>query len=147
MDEPIYPYKKSFDILTFEFESIGPNGISRKKIVYSSIEGSEDILSLSLFEILEDGTLDVYFESKNKDLPRIMATVMKTVFDFFEMYPSKKVAFIGSTPKRTRLYRIFISKLFREIDSVLVEGISESGEIVNYEPNQNYLAFVISLKK
>ena len=46
MDEPIYPYKKSFDILTFEFESIGPNGISRKKIVYSSIEGSEDILSL-----------------------------------------------------------------------------------------------------
>jgi hypothetical protein len=57
MDEAIYPYKKSIDILTFEFESIGQNGISKKKIVYSSLENTEDIYSLSLFEVLEDGHL------------------------------------------------------------------------------------------
>ena len=66
MDEPIYPYKKSLDILTFDFESTGPNGTSKKQIVYSSLEGMKDVFALSLFEVFEDGNRDVYFESKIK---------------------------------------------------------------------------------
>jgi isocitrate dehydrogenase kinase/phosphatase len=145
MDEPIYPYKKSFDILTFEFESEGPNGKSKKKIVYSSLENTGDIYSLSLFEVLEDGTLDVYFESKNKDLKKIMATVLRTLMDFFNRYPNKKVAFTGSTPQRLRLYRVVISKLLEEINIFKVEGILEDRSIVSYMPNTHYVAYIVSL--
>ena len=147
MDEPIYHYKKSYNVLTFDLESIGVNGISRKKIIYSSLEGSDDYFSLSLFEVLDNGVLDVYFESKNGDMPKIMATIAKTMFDFFATYPTKKIAFSGSTPERTRLYRIVISKLIKEVDSFIVEGLSLNGEIVDYLPNENYLAYVVSLNK
>jgi hypothetical protein len=146
MDEAIYPYKKSIDILTFEFESIGQNGVSKKKIVYSSLENTEDIYSLSLFEVLEDGTLDVYIESKNQDLNKIMATVVHTILDFFKRHPTKKIAFTGSTPERTRLYRIVISKLIEEVDFLKVEGILSDRKIVSYVPNGNYVAFIISQK-
>ncbi|MEA5458239.1 hypothetical protein VB796_04285 [Arcicella sp. LKC2W] len=145
MDEPIYSYKKSYDILTFDFESIGPNGISKKQIVYSSLEETEDIFSLSLFEVFEDGH-DVYFESKNKDLTKIMATVLRTMLEFFDKYPSCKIGFTGSEPKRTRLYRTVISKIKSQVDFLRIEAISLNGEIVDYEPNENYLAYVISLK-
>jgi hypothetical protein len=147
MDEPIYPYRKSYDVLTFDFESIGTNGISKKKLIYSSLEGSDEYFSLSLFEVLDNGVLDVYFESKNGDMPKIMATIAKTMLDFFATYPTKKIAFSGSTPERTRLYRIVISKLIKEVDSFTVEGLSLNGEIVDYLPNENYLAYVVSLNK
>jgi hypothetical protein len=147
MDEPIYPYRKSYDVLTFDFESIGINGISKKKIIYSSLEGSDEYFSLSLFEVLENGVLDVYFESKNGDMPKIMVTITRTMFDFFATYPTKKIAFSGSTPERTRLYRIVISKLIKEVSSFTVEGLSLDGEIVEYLPNENYLAYIVSLNK
>ena len=147
MDEPIYPYKKSLDILTFDFESIGPNGVSKKQIVYSSLEETEDVFTLSLFEVFEDGNRDVYFESKNKDLATIMATVLRTMLDFFAKYPTKRIAFTGSEPKRTRLYRMVISKISSQLDFFKVEAVTLNGEIVDYEPNENYLAYVITLKK
>jgi len=147
MDEPIYQYKKSLDILSFDFESIGRNGISKKKIVYSSLEEIPDLYSLSLFEVLEDGTLDVYAESKNQDLPKIMATVIRTMVDFFEKYPTKKIAFSGSTPERTRLYRIVINKLSVSArNQFKIDGIKESGDFEDFSPNQTYYAYVISLR-
>ena len=148
MDEPIYPYKKSLDILTFDFESIGPNGLSKKKIVYSSLEDVSELYNLSLFEVLEDGTLDIYFESKNQDLPRIMATIVSTIFEFFKRYPDKKVVFTGSTPERTRLCGIVIRKLFEQTkDQFNIEGITENGKFEYFSPNQIYFAYVVSQKK
>ena len=148
MDEPIYPYKKSLDILTFDFESIGLNGVSKKKVVYSSIEDLPDIFNLSLFEVLQDGTLNIYYESRNQDLPQIMATVVQTMNDFFAKYPSKKIAFTGSTPDRTRLYRIVINKLIQKNGHVFcIEGITNNGVFEQFQANQNYLAYVISLTK
>jgi hypothetical protein len=147
MDEPIYPYKKSLDILTFDFESTGPNGISKKQIVYSSLEETEEMFSLSLFEVFEDGNRDVYFESKNKDLTKIMATILRTMLDFFGKYQTKSIVFTGSEPKRTRLYRMVISKIKSQVDLFKIEAITINGEIVDYEPNENYLAYVISLKE
>ena len=148
MDEPIYPYKKSLDILTFDFESIEPNGLSKKKIVYSSLEDVSELYNLSLFEVFENDTLDIYFESKNQDLTRIMATIVSTIFEFFKRYPDKKVIFTGSTPERTRLYRIVIGKLFEQTKSqFIIEGITESGEFEDFDPNQIYFAYVVSQRK
>ena len=133
--------------MTFDFESTGPNGISKKQIVYSSLEGMKDVFALSLFEVFEDGNRDVYFESKNKDLTMIMATVLRTMLDLFEKYPSGKIGFTGSEAKRTRLYRMVISKINSQVDFFNIEAISLNGEIVDFEPNENYLAYVISLKQ
>jgi hypothetical protein len=145
MDEPIYPYRKSLDILTFDFESVGKKGISKKKIVYASLEEAPDLFNLSLFEVMPDGTLDVYFESKNQDLPRIMATIVSTLFEFFGQYPNKKVIFTGSTDERTRLYRIVIGKLYEQTKGqFLIEGIKQDGVFESFRLNQPYFAYVIS---
>lgn len=76
-----------------------------------------------------------------------MATVLRTMLDFFNNYPNCKIGFGGSDSKRTRLYRMVISKIKSQVDFFEIEAISLNGEIVDFEPNENYLAYVISLKK
>jgi hypothetical protein len=75
-----------------------------------------------------------------------MATVVHSILDFFKRYPTKKIAFIGSTSERTRLYRIVISKLIEEVEFLKVEGLLSDRKIVSYVPNGNYVAFIISHK-
>lgn len=146
MDQPIYPYKKSSDVLTFEFESYGSNGISKKKIVYSSLEDAPNLYSLSLFEVLEGGKLDIYIESRNKDMTKILATVIRTVFDFFELYPNSKIIFTGSTEERTRLYRIVIGKLIRETSlKFVVLWLSDDRGLEPFQANENYSGYIVSL--
>ena len=48
----------------------------------------------------------------------VMATVIQIVLRFFEKYPSKMVYIEGSTPERTRLYRIIMSRELLEIEKV-----------------------------
>ncbi|WP_428655441.1 DUF6934 family protein [Runella sp.] len=146
MDQPVYPYKKSEDVLIFEFESYGSSRISKKKIVYSSLEESPNLYSLSLFEVLEGGQLDIYTESRNKDMIKILSTVLHTIFDFFAAYPNSKIIFTGSTQERTRLYRIVIGKLLRETTlKFAVMGLSEERGLEPFDTNGNYSGYIVSL--
>ena len=75
-----------------------------------------------------------------------MATVIRTILVFFEKYPEKKVYIEGSTPERTRLYRIIIAKEINRIrDLFHIFGIS-NWKIEIFKPNGDYKSFVISLK-
>ncbi len=147
MDEPIYPLKKSNDSVIFHFESIGPKGVFLKEVRFDPVEDSLDYFQITLFDVDSNNKRSVLSESKNQDMNKIMATVIKCILIFLENYSSSRIVFSGSTEIRTRLYRIIIAKLLDKIrDKFEIEGFSD---IYGFEPfnlNHEYAFFVISIK-
>ncbi len=90
-----------------------------------------------------NGDLNDLVVSDNDDMETVLATVIQTLFVFFETHPDKIVFFTGSTSARTRLYRIAISRLLNEVqEAFLVEGILGQRR-ERFRPNVAYEAFLI----
>ena len=147
MEENPYPfYLKNLDA-RYEFSSISNEKIVHKAVTFTQIPVN-DFYNLALLDILADGKESDMAVSDNQDLPTILATVIKIVEDFLNKFPEKIVTFKGSDNRRTRLYRIVISK---EIDKIqekfIVLGLLENGEYELFETNQNYRAFLIIKKR
>lgn len=145
MDKPFYEFTILEDAYRYEFLSVGLK-IIPKVIIYQTTD-LPDFYSLILADVLHDGSLDVYSESKNGDMEKVLSTVIQTILAFLAHNPEAKVAFSGSTPHRTRLYGIILSKEIEKIHkSLTVLGLSDEG-LVPFERNQKYEGFVILKKK
>jgi hypothetical protein len=95
----------------------------------------------------DDGTIDDLVVSDNKDMDKILATVIQTIFKFFESRPRNTILFLGSTESRTRLYQIVIAKNIDEMgDTLQIRGI-RNGEIEEFVKGINYEGFLINLRK
>ena len=148
MDEPIYPLKKSNDSIIFHFESIGPKGIFLKEVRFDPVEDFSDYYQLILADIDKENNKSVLSESRNHDMNKIMATVIKCIVIFLENHLSSKIVFSGSTEIRTRLYRIIINKLLDKIrDKFEIEGFSDIHGLEPFNLNHEYSFFVISIKQ
>jgi len=65
---------------------------------------------------------------------------------FLVFYPIKKIVFTGSTPSRTRLYQIVLSKEFDKVKERLdIMGITDD-KLEHFQRNQSNIGFVISKK-
>jgi hypothetical protein len=147
MDEPIYPLNKSNDSVIFHFESIGPKGVFLKEVKFESVEEITYYYQLALYDIDKDNNRSVLSESKNQDMNKIMATVIECILIFLENNPSANIVFTGSTPVRTRLYKIIINKLFDSIKNRFdVRGFSEIYGLEIFDMNHHYSFFVRSSK-
>lgn len=134
------------DGLRFSFESVGPIRTVRKIIIYDKITAVDGLFNLALLDEYDDGSLDDLSVTDNQDMPRVLATVIATMRLFFSQYPAATVIFSGSTPARTRLYRVVISQnltLFSE--TFLVNGVLR-GKQEPYQPNRRYDAFTVRLQ-
>jgi hypothetical protein len=69
MDKPFYDFVILEDAFRYEFTSIGEKEIL-KVIVYQQTD-LPDFFSLTLADVLPDGSLDVFVESKNGDMEKI----------------------------------------------------------------------------
>jgi hypothetical protein len=110
MRDSAYSFHHSEDCLSFEFDSVSAEKTIRKVVVYKRFPNGLPVFNLSLSDKGEDGSFDDLARSSNNDLVEVMATVVQTLFVFFERYPESAVYFRGSTPARTRLYQIIIHK-------------------------------------
>ena len=145
MEKPIYNIESSSDRLLYEFESNSNHKIIKKAVVYLPIKQSPNLYELIFGDLQDDGTIDVQTVSNNQDIVLILNTVIKTLYHFFELYPSKTVIFTGSSASRNRLYRAVISKLINEKFDIF--GITFDDEIELFVANKNYFAFQICLKQ
>jgi hypothetical protein len=145
MEKPIYNIESSSDRLLYEFESNSDYKIIKKAVVYLPIKQDPNLYELIFGDLQDDGTIDVQTVSNNQDIFLILNTVIKTLYHFFELYPSKTVIFTGSSASRNRLYRAVISKLISEKFAIF--GITFDDEIELFVPNKNYFAFQIRLKQ
>lgn len=106
-----YLFESSPDLLTFEFESIGPKGVITKVVHYTEINvhgyynldfGDKDP---------ESGFISDIIVTNNNDSQKVLATFARTLYLFTEHYSNAVVLATGSTTIRTRLYRMVLRKL------------------------------------
>ena len=132
----------------YEFSSIGRNGKIAKIIQYSPIDADRHFFNLGFGDKdLLTGKIDDLSVSNNGDTQKILATVAATVVHFTGCYPAVWVFAAGSTPARTRLYRIGITKYLKEINHQFeIEGLTNEGW-QSFEVGVNYNAFLVKRKK
>lgn len=95
MDKPFYEFTVLEDAYRYEFLSVGLK-IIPKVIIYQTTY-LPDFYSLILVDVLQDGSLDVYSESKNGDMEKVLSTVIQTILAFLAHNSEAKVEFSGST--------------------------------------------------
>jgi len=143
--QEFYHYKVSEDYLSFTFESISSGRKIIKVVEYVPID--ENVYNLAFGDIGEDGLLNDLSKSSNQDMEKVLATVIQTVFVFFELNYDKALFFKGSTSARTRLYQVIISKEKANWkERFVIFGVKFDDEVELFEKNINYEAFVIRLK-
>ena len=144
MEHPFYDFQILDDAFRYDFVSIGETTIN-KTIIYQRTS-IDNFYSLSMGDLLEDGTLDFETRSNNGDRDTILATIIQTLQQFLQKYPESFVGFTGSSPARTRTYQILINRELHEISKkFVVEGLDSNG-LEEFMSNKNYEGFVISLK-
>ncbi len=142
MEKPSYNFEVSNNGLIFSFESVSREKIIKKVVVYEPLV--DELYHMGFGDLVEDNTIDYRIKSANKDMNKVLSTVVQTMFLFFEKYPDKKVVFTGSNEVRTRLYRSIISKFVEEIELYFsVEGFKNDGTQEAFRKNEDYYAFLI----
>lgn len=96
------------DFSSFEFNSEGHKGRIKKRIEFTVTQWP-GVYNLAFGDIKQNGELDDLNVSNNGDRNKILATILKVVNTYTEIYPDRWIYFKGSTEQRTRLYRMAIS--------------------------------------
>jgi hypothetical protein len=148
MNFATYPFvtvSDSEDVIIYSFVSVSKQKTIQKIIFFTLSD--QDVYNMALVDLLESGELSDTSVSDNQDMETVLATVIQILSDFLKQNPDAAVTFKGSTPERTRLYRIIISKYLAEINLIFnVDGLTLADEYESFTPNQNYAGFVVSLK-
>lgn len=144
MNYPFYQFTLSGEALRYEFTSVGKQSIS--KVVIFSTTDLSGIYSLTLANLLPDGSLDDMTINDNGDMETILATVLQCMIAFLDQYPKAIVAFSGSSMARTRLYRIaIVRELQAATNRFNIWGLTQEA-VEPFTPNRPYEGFLISLK-
>lgn len=114
MNEEFYSFDSPRIEFRYDFISIS-NERKVQKVVRFRLTNLEDLYSLSLLDVLPDGTTSDSTETNNRDMNTVLATVMRIAIDFLDKYPYYSIAIQGSDAKRQRLYQIIVS---RELDFI-----------------------------
>lgn len=138
------------DYLEYEFNSVGPKGSIRKLIQFTEAP-DQSFFNLAFGNKKDDGSIDDLARDNNNDRDKILATVVTVLKFFFEAYPDKRVFLTGSSPERTRLYRIAITLNLEELstDFEIVGTLTNEDihENAPFEKGINYFGFLVRAKK
>jgi hypothetical protein len=146
MNKPTYHIESSTDAEWHFFRSVSEAKTIEKAVVFTQIDKEEGIYEL-IFGDLEDGYVNVKSKSNNQDMGIVLATIVKTIFLFFERNPQKTVIFMGSSDSRNRIYQVLLSKFIDEItDNFEILGTNFDGSEESFIKNKNYFAFKIKHK-
>jgi hypothetical protein len=91
----------------YRFISEGPMGAIIKVVRFDPMDDT-GYYNLSFGDLCKDETIDDESVTNNKDRETVLATIKQIVHEFTNIYPENPVFFIGSTPVRTRLFRMIL---------------------------------------
>ena len=150
MDIRGYDFKMSEQLWSYEFYSEGPKGKIRKIVQFIPfhMEGL-NCFNLGFGDWDDENKLfDDLIITDNKDSLKVLVTVAQTVLEFTNSFPDAIVHVKGSTPSRTRLYQIGITKNWIEICQLFnVFGYTTNNQWQLFLKNVNYDAFMVYRKK
>ncbi len=132
--------------MVYKFVSHGPKGDVTKVVVYSP-KGVSNLFNLGFGDKNEHtGELNDCVVTNNGDSAKVLATVASTVYFFTNLFPNALIVATGSTPARTRLYRVVISNNLETIKGDFeVFGLLD-GEWEAFCQDTDYQAFLIKRK-
>lgn len=114
MNLPKYQLKAESELILFEFVSEGPKGKIPKLIKFTETH-IENVYNLGFGDKHpETGEIDDLIVSNNGDSEKVLATVVSAIYAFTDKYNDAWVYATGSTETRTRLYRMGISRFYKE---------------------------------
>jgi hypothetical protein len=142
MELPRYLYKTNDNFLDYEFNSVGPKGHIKKVVRFTQI--GANVFNLGFGDLDErTGEISDISVTNNNDSRKVLATVASTVQDFTLQYPDAWVIAKGSTPSRTRLYRMGITNHWEGINTDFEVFGLKDGEWQPFETRREYDAFLI----
>ena len=147
MNQESYPFNFIDQVFVFEFESISPNKTIKKLVEISLVDFEYQVFNLALLDVLPGNTLSDLTVSNNSDMPKVLATVFRALDQFFKLIPDARVLLSGSTPSRTRLYQMAISKYLNDLELKFNIWGFIGGKPENFTTGRNYERFTISLKQ
>lgn len=138
----------SADTLKYKFFSNGPKG-NISKIIEFQETSIPNFFNLTFGNLNKDGSIDDLTVNDNKDRNKILATVASILYEFTKDN-DKVIYFAGSTPERTRLYRMAITINFEVlIADFEIFGVLRSLNTfvdVPFEKGVDYFGFLIKRK-
>ena len=146
MKLPKYALASSDKMMTFEFISKGNKGFIHKIVKYqpTNLKGLYNLAFGDKNPIT--GDIDDKIISNNGDSEKVLATVVASVYAFTDKYPTAWVYATGSTKARTRLYRMGISKFFKEVtdDFEILGELNDDWKA--FESNIEFEGFLVKRK-
>ena len=146
MKLPKYQLKADDELDIYRFVSEGPQGLIPKRIQFSLIN-QDNVYNLAFGnEKSVGGELDDLAISNNGDSEKVLATVVASVYAFFDRHSTAWIYFAGSTSSRTRLYQMAITKYLPElaVDFTIYGEYQEEWQ--PFEKGKNYNAFIAHLQ-
>ncbi len=144
-----YPLTPSPHQAAYRFVSRGPRGAIEKLIQFSLINqrGPLPMYNLAFGDAgTASDELNDLAVSDNGDAEQVLATVVAATQLFLADHPDALVYAEGSTPARTRLYRMGLTRLWAEIQTeVRLFGLL-GDELEPFEPGRPYQAFIAQRK-
>lgn len=122
MKQPKYPLKVSSEGDIYEFTSVGVRGAIPKIILYSPTV-NRALYNLAFGNRIEttdaNGSIVVSLDdediSRNGDAEKVIATVVASIYDYTSRYPERRIFFRGSDERRTRGYRLAITRHYEDL--------------------------------
>ena len=142
----IYHLKADETLSVFEFISVGPKGAIRK-IIHFQPTYTPWLYNLAFGDKHPvTGEVDDLAVTNNGDTDKVLATVVATLYTFLDKHPEALVYATGSTPARTRLYRMGITRFYQEMqqDFFLFGRINK--EFHEFEIGKEYDGFLAQRK-
>lgn len=146
MKLPKYQLKSDENLSSYEFISEGSKGKITKRIQFTLINQNE-IYNLAFGDInQESDEIDDFVVSNNGDSEKVLSTVVSAVYAFCDKHPNAWIFAAGSSPSRTRLYQMGISKYLDYIkEDFMVYGMGEY-DWEEFELEKNYSSFLTKKK-
>ena len=140
MKQSNYPF--AFEESAYRFESVSVNKRIRKAVLLTR-SLNDSLFNLALMDVTNEGHLSDEVESRNGDVREVLATVFQIIDHFLMRNPDIIVGFSGNDDRRHRLYRIAITQALSEISGKFEIYGNKRGQVVLFEPNQEYNAYYI----
>ena len=148
MEQEQYPIRANSQVNVYEFVSFGNKGHISKRIEYYPLDESKLFFNLSFVDVDSvTGEISDRAVSNNGDSQKVLATVAATTIDFTDRYPDAVVYATGSTPARTRLYRMGIANNLQDIESYFEVYGLKNGMWEFFKIGKDYEAFIIKRKQ
>ena len=149
MNLPRYPIftDADDDELVFKFVSEGPRDDVLKSVVFTPT-ALRNLYNLGFGDVHpETGEIDDLAVTDNGDAPLVLSTVSAIVLEFTSRHPEAMVFATGSTPARTRLYRMGLNSNWQEVSATFdVFGLRDS-VWESFRRGVEYEAFYVKRKK